>query len=250
MLEVKALVHPLLRNHVCFSYNTVRFKMSGSSKAWMQRHKHDPYVRMAEKDNNRSRAAYKLQELQDKFKIIRPTDFVIDLGAAPGGWSMIASGILDFAGKGKIISIDLLDMEPIPTNALNNSGAHFIQGDFNDPKVRELVNALSTMNGDGRRQANVVLSDMLQNTTGHASTDHLKSMNICYNVLEFTQEYLCPGGHLLCKFFQGSDDKQLLADAKTQFRTTRLVKPKSSRPESREMYLLALNKLSDIVSEE
>jgi 23S rRNA (uridine2552-2'-O)-methyltransferase len=210
----------------------------------MQRHVNDPYVKMAEKEGNRSRAAYKLQELQDKYKIIRPKDYVIDLGAAPGGWSFMASKILDFTNGGLLVSIDLLQMEHIPTDLPDNQGAHMILGNFNSPVVRAEMTRLAGFNADGtKRTANVVLSDMLQNTTGHASTDHLKSMNICYSVLDFTQEYLQPGGHLLCKFFQGSDDKELLEEAKLQFQSTRLVKPKSSRTESREMYLLGLHKI-------
>lgn len=213
--------------------------MSGSSKSWMQRHVNDHYVKLAEKENVRSRAAYKLQELQDKYKIIKSNDFVIDLGAAPGGWSVVVSKILDFSRDGKLVSIDLLAMEPVGTDLESNRGVFFLKGDFNSPTVRSELKSLSGVKHDEPRLANVILSDMLQNTTGHGSTDHLKSMNICYSVLEFTKEYLQPGGHLLCKYFQGSDDKELLAEAKEQFLTVKSVKPKSSRPESREMYLLA-----------
>ena len=237
----------ILQKPVRFINLQVRLKTSGSSKSWIQRHINDPYVKQAGKDNIRSRSAYKLQELQDKYKIIKPTDFVVDLGAAPGGWSVVASKILDFDRKALLISVDLLDMDPIPFEGGNPDGhsVHFIRGDFNSVSVRDELQRLGGLGrGDaGPRQANVVLSDMLQNTSGHASTDHFKSMDICNSVLEFTEAYLQPGGHLLCKFFQGSDDQQLLADAKAQFKSTKLVKPKSSRTESREMYLLALNKI-------
>jgi len=222
---------------------TCRFKTSGSSKAWLARHVNDPYVKLAERDNHRSRAAYKLQDIQEKHKIIKSGDFVIDLGAAPGGWSVMVSKILNFNKGGLLASIDLLDMEPIPTDAEANEGAYFIRGNFNSSVVRDELRKIARLSSGEIRQADVVLSDMLMNTTGHASTDHLKSMNICYDVLEYCKEYLRPGGHLLCKYFQGSDEKELLADAKLQFKTTKLVKPKSSRSESREMYLICVNKL-------
>lgn len=223
-----------------------RLKTSGSSKAWLKRHINDPYVKLAERDNSRSRATYKLKDIQDKHKIIKPSDYVIDLGAAPGGWSVMVSELLDFGKGGLLASIDLLHMEPIPTDADGNDGAYFIQGNFKAPKVRdELRDIAKTLTGDVRL-ANVVLSDMLMNTTGHAATDHLKSMNLCYDVLEFSKEFLQPGGNLLCKYFQGSDEKELMTDAKLLFKTTKLVKPKSSRTESREMYLLCINKLNVI----
>lgn len=221
-----------------------RFKSSGSSKAWLSRHVNDPYVKLAERDNHRSRAAYKLQDIQEKHKIIKSGDFVIDLGSAPGGWSVVASKILNFNKGGLLVSIDLLDMEPVPTDADGNDGAYFIRGNFNSTVVRDELRSIAKLPSGEARQADVVLSDMLMNTTGHANTDHLKSMNICYDVLDYCKEYLRPGGHLLCKYFQGSDEKELLADAKRQFKTTKLVKPKSSRSESREMYLLCVNKLA------
>lgn len=225
-----------------------RYKVSGSSKAWLQRHVNDPFVKMAEKDNNRSRAAYKLQDVQDKHRIIKANDFVIDLGAAPGGWSVVASKILNLSnGSGLLISIDLLPMELIPTEPEEFKSVHFIQGNFNSVSVRQTISRIAVgshpADNVSSRKADVILSDMLQNTTGHATTDHLKSMNLCYSVLEFSHEYLKPGGNLLCKFFQGSDDRELLDEAKKIFKTTKLVKPKSSRSESREMYLLAMNKL-------
>lgn len=209
----------------------------------MHRHVNDHYVKMAEKDNVRSRAAYKLQELQDKYKFLKPTDYVVDLGAAPGGWSVMVSKMLDFTRNAVLVSVDLLDMKPVSNDEESNRSVFFIQGDFNSAEVCRQLRTLSASSGDGNgRLANVVLSDMLQNTTGHGSTDHFKSMDICYSVLEFTKEYLAPGGHLVCKYFQGSDEKEMLAEAKEQFHNVRLVKPKSSRPESREMYLLAMNR--------
>lgn len=227
-----------------FQYVSVRHKVTGSSKAWIKRHVHDPYVKLAEKENSRSRAAFKLQELQDKYKIIRSNDFVIDLGAAPGGWSLMVSKMLDFSRQGLLVSVDLLKMEPVSSTAEGNRGTHFIMGDFMSPAVRDKIAQITLAGTEGQRKANVVLSDMLQNTTGHGNMDHLKSMHICSEVLDFTKEYLQPGGHLVCKYFQGSGDKELLHEAKSQFQHTKLVKPKSSRPESREMYLLAMNKLA------
>ena len=251
-----------------------RLKSGGSSKAWMQRHVNDPYVKLAEKDNHRSRAAYKLIEVMDKHKIIRPNDFVIDLGAAPGGWSVVAANKLNFSNRGLLVSIDLLPMDPISTtvnidesndnkpilatttvdccNSNTNidnvtvtksaGGAYFFQGNFNAPTIRDRLRAVAINSEGVLRLADVVLSDMLMNTTGHSATDHLKSMNICHEVLEFTEEYLAPGGVVLCKFFQGGEDKELVEEARRQFRVVKLVKPKSSRQESREMYLLGVDK--------
>jgi 23S rRNA (uridine2552-2'-O)-methyltransferase len=227
---------------MCAQCTPCRNKVTGSSKAWLQRHKNDQYVKQAEKDNVRSRATYKLQELQDKYKIVKSGDFVIDLGAAPGGWSVEVSKILNFGGGGLLVSVDLLAMEPVAVDAESSRAAFVIQGDFNSPVVRSQMKRLATNSEGTHRLPDVVLSDMLQNTTGHGSTDHFKSMDICYSVLDFTKEYLKPGGHLLCKYFQGSDDKEMLAEAKLQYGSVKLVKPKSSRPESREMYLLAMSK--------
>lgn len=143
-----------------------RNKVSGSSKAWLSRHINDPYVKLAERDDNRSRAAYKFQEIQDKHKIVKPSDFVIDLGAAPGGWSVMVSKILNYNKNGLLVSIDLLDMEPIPTDVENNRLAYFIKGNFNAPRVREVLKDRSISPSGEQRLANVVLSDMLMNTSG------------------------------------------------------------------------------------
>lgn len=230
-------------NLLC-NFQQHRCKTSGSSKAWLKRHINDPYVKLAERDNSRSRATYKLQDIQDKHKIIKSSDYVIDLGAAPGGWSVMVSEMLNFSKGGLLASVDLLHMEPIPADADGNEVAYFIQGNFNALKVRDELRNISRTSTGEVRLANVLLSDMLMNTTGHSATDHLKSMNLCYDVLEFSKEFLQPGGNLLCKYLQGSDEKELMADAKALFKTTKLVKPKSSRTESREMYLLCINKLS------
>mmetsp|Transcript_22701 Transcript_22701/g.50479 ORF Transcript_22701/g.50479 Transcript_22701/m.50479 type:complete len:229 (-) Transcript_22701:4441-5127(-) len=217
---------------LCRAYIPRRMK-SGSSKSWMQRHMHDPFVKMAEKDNLRSRASYKLMEVQEKHKLMKPSDFVIDFGAAPGGWSVVAAKQLKLESGGKLVSVDLLPMEAIP-----QPNAHFILGDFNSPHVLAALNAIAA----GRR-ADVVLSDVMANTCGDSDSDHLRSMNLCFEVLGRAEALLRPGGHLLCKFFRGRDDKELLEEAKTLFRLTKLIKPKSSRQESREMFLLGLDKL-------
>lgn len=156
----------------------------------------------------------------------------------------MVSEMLNFNKGGLLASVDLLHMEPIPADADGNEVAYFIQGNFNALKVRDELRNISRTSTGEVRLANVLLSDMLMNTTGHSATDHLKSMNLCYDVLEFSKEFLQPGGNLLCKYLQGSDEKELMADAKALFKTTKLVKPKSSRTESREMYLLCINKLS------
>ncbi len=166
--------------------------MSGSSKAWLNRHVNDPYVKLAERDDNRSRAAYKFQEIQDKHKIVKPSDFVIDLGAAPGGWSVMVSKILKYNKNGLLVSIDLLDMEPIPTDVENNQLAFCIKGNFNAPRVREVLKDLSVSSSGEQRLANVVLSDMLMNTSG--TSDNVFAVepeHLCTCIFLLTVVYVC-----------------------------------------------------------
>ncbi len=198
-----------------------------SSKLWLERQLNDPYVAQARRDGLRSRAAYKLIEIDDKFRLLKPGATVVDLGAAPGGWSQIAARRVGAAaGKGKVIAIDLLDMPEIV-------GVTFAQLDFLDAsapdQLRELV-------GGG---ADVVLSDMAANTTGHRKTDQLRIIGLVETAAAFAAEVLNPGGAFLAKVFQSGADADLLAQLKRDFAAVRHVKPAASRQDSSERYVLA-----------
>lgn len=221
---------------------TQRF-FSGN-KAWISRHKNDKYVKAAVEGDLRSRSYFKLTEIQEKYNIIKRNDFVIDLGAAPGGWSLAISKIFDqfdikfstidkkyIPSTSLLCAVDLLPIDPIPNTII-------IQGDFNDPKVKEQILFISDKNG----KANVVLSDMLQNSSGHRSSDHFRSIELCLSALDFCETSLLKGGHFLCKFLRGSDDNELIDAAKEMFSDVKIVKPKASRNESSEIYLLAMKK--------
>jgi 23S rRNA (uridine2552-2'-O)-methyltransferase len=198
-----------------------------SSKLWLERQLNDPYVAQAKREGYRSRAAYKLIEIDDKYRILKPGMSVVDLGAAPGGWSQIAArrvGAVD--GKGKVIAIDVLEMPEI-------AGVTFAQLDFLE---QDAPAKLTAMLG-GR--ADVVLSDMAANTTGHRKTDQLRLLGLVESAAAFASEVLNPGGTFLAKVFQSGADAELLAQLKRDFSSVRHVKPASSRQDSSERYLLA-----------
>ena len=198
-----------------------------SSKLWLERQLNDPYVLQAKRDGFRSRAAYKLKEIDDKYKLLKPGMAVVDLGAAPGGWSQIAAvkvGAVE--GRGKVVAIDLLEMPEIP-------GVTFAQLDFLDHGAPEKLRA---MLGGG---ADLVMSDMAANTTGHRKTDQLRLVGLVEIAAEFAREVLKPGGTFLAKVFQSGADAALLAQLKKDFATIRHVKPAASRQDSSERYLLA-----------
>lgn len=199
-----------------------------SSKLWLERQLNDPYVAQAKRDGFRSRAAYKLQEIDDKHRFLKRGQVVVDLGAAPGGWSQIAAkrvGALE--GKGKVVAIDLLEMPELP-------GVAFAQMDFLDDRAPEKLRA---MIGGG---ADVVMSDMAANTTGHRKTDQLRIIGLVENAAAFACEILNPGGTFLAKVFQGGADADLLAQLKRDFTTVKHVKPAASRQDSSERYVMAL----------
>ena len=196
---------------------------SVSSKRWLERQLNDPYVARAKREGMRSRAAYKLAEIDDRHRILKPNARVVDLGAAPGGWSEIAA---QRAGKGRVVAIDVLDMAPLP-------GVDFLQLDFLDPEAPARLKAML----DG--PADVVLSDMAANATGHKRTDHLKIMALVEAAAEFAREVLRPGGTFLSKVIQGGTEATLLADLKRDFASVKHVKPTASRADSAELYLLA-----------
>jgi 23S rRNA (uridine2552-2'-O)-methyltransferase len=199
-----------------------------SSKLWLERQLNDPYVAKAKREGYRSRAAYKLIEIDDKYRLLKPGQTVVDLGAAPGGWSQIAARRVGATErKGKVVAIDLLEMGEIP-------GVQFAQLDFHADDAPE---RLRTMLGGGR--ADVVLSDMAANTTGHRKTDQLRIVGLVEIAVAFASEVLNPGGAFLAKVFQSGADAELLAQLKRDFTTVRHVKPASSRQDSSERYVLA-----------
>ncbi len=202
-------------------------KRSHSSTLWLERQLNDPYVARAKREGYRSRAAYKLIEIDDKLKFLKPGARVIDLGAAPGGWSQVAAKRVGAAeGKGKVVGIDLLEMGAVP-------GVDFMVLDFLDPKAPDL---LKDKLGGG---ADVVLSDMAANATGHRQTDHLRIMGLVEAAADFAREVLAPGGTFLAKVLQGGTEGELLAALKRDFATVRHIKPAASRSDSSELYVVA-----------
>jgi 23S rRNA (uridine2552-2'-O)-methyltransferase len=199
-----------------------------SSTLWLERQLNDPYVAQAKREGFRSRAAYKLSEIADKYGLLKPGDVVVDLGAAPGGWSQIAAERVKAAdGRGAVVAIDLTEIAPIP-------GVVLLHADFMEGDAPERIIA-----GLGGRKADAVLSDMAAPATGHPSTDHLRIMGLAEAALAFALETLAPGGFFLCKVLQGGTERELLDTMKRTFATVRHVKPKASRADSAELYVLA-----------
>jgi 23S rRNA (uridine2552-2'-O)-methyltransferase len=202
-------------------------KRTLSSQKWLERQLNDPYVARAKREGYRSRAAYKLLEIDDKYHLLKPGQRVVDLGAAPGGWSQIAATrVGSVHGKGRVVGIDLLPIDPLP-------GVDFIQLDFLDEAAPQKLTAL--LGGP----ADIVMSDMAANTTGHKKTDHLRIMGLAEAAVYFAREILAPGGAFIAKVFQGGTENQLLNDLKRDFATVRHVKPAASRADSSELYVLA-----------
>jgi len=200
---------------------------SVSSKRWLERQLNDPYVARAKREGLRSRAAFKLAEIDARHHLLAPGARVVDLGAAPGGWSQVAAKRVGVGeGRGRVVAMDLLALEPVP-------GVEFVRMDFLDPQAHE---RLKQMLGG---PADVVLSDMAANATGHRRTDHLKIMALAEAAAEFAREVLAPGGAFLCKVLQGGTEASLLAGLKRDFEKVRHVKPAASRQDSAELYLLA-----------
>lgn len=195
-----------------------------SSRAWLNRQLNDPFVAAAKRDGYRSRAAYKLIEVDDRHRLLRPGGRVLDLGAAPGGWLQVAAARVGRAGK--VVGIDLLDIDPVP-------GTTVAKLDFMAP---EAPIVLRTMLGG---PADIVLSDMAANATGHKRTDHLKIMGLAEAAADFARDVLAPGGAFLAKVLQGGTEGALLADLKRDFAAVRHLKPSASRSDSAELYVLA-----------
>jgi 23S rRNA (uridine2552-2'-O)-methyltransferase len=206
----------------------VKLKPKGrthSSRQWLLRQLNDPYVKRAKSEGYRSRAAYKLAEIDDKAKFLKRGDRVVDLGAAPGGWSQIAAARVG-AEKGRVVAIDLLDMEPLP-------GVEFLRLDFLDEHAPARLKVML----DG--PADVVLCDMAANATGHRRTDHLKIVALVEAAADFAREVLAPGGTFLAKVIQGGTEASLLASLKRDFASVKHIKPPASRADSAELYVLA-----------
>jgi 23S rRNA (uridine2552-2'-O)-methyltransferase len=202
-------------------------KRTLSSKLWLDRQLNDPYVARARREGFRSRAAYKLIEIDDKQGLLRRGASVVDLGAAPGGWSQVVAKRVGAAeGSGHVVAIDVLDMLPIP-------GVQFVRLDFLDASAPDTIKAL--LGGC----ADLVLSDMAANATGHRATDHLKIMALAEAAAEMARDVLKPGGAFLCKVLQGGTETALLAQLKKDFAGVKHVKPAASRADSAELYLLA-----------
>jgi 23S rRNA (uridine2552-2'-O)-methyltransferase len=197
-----------------------------SSKLWLERQLNDPYVARAKREGYRSRSAFKLVEIDDKAHILKKGARVVDLGAAPGGWSQVAAKRVEAPARGRVMAIDLLPMEPI-------AGVEFMQLDFLDADAPEKLKAM--LGGP----ADVVLSDMAANATGHARTDHLKIMALVELAADFAREVLAPGGAFLAKVLQGGTEASLLAALKRDYAIVKHIKPPASRADSAELYLLA-----------
>jgi 23S rRNA (uridine2552-2'-O)-methyltransferase len=202
-------------------------KRSLSSTLWLERQLNDPYVARAKHEGYRSRAAFKLVEIDDKNRLLKPGQRIVDLGAAPGGWSQVAAKRVGAAdGSGRVVGIDLLDIDPIP-------GVEFAILDFNAPDAPERLKQMLRGSADG------VISDMAANATGHRKTDHLRIVALAELAAEFAREVLSPGGFFLAKVLQGGTEGDLLASLKRDFAKVQHVKPAASRADSAELYVLA-----------
>ena len=202
-------------------------KRSLSSKLWLERQLNDPYVARAKREGYRSRAVYKLTEIDDKYRFLKPGARVVDLGAAPGGWSQIAAQrVKATEGKGSIVAIDILEMDSIP-------GVDVLLLDFLDPAAPDILK--ERLGG----KADIVLSDMAANATGHRKTDHLKIIGLVEAAAEFATEILNPGGVFLAKVLQGGTEGELLAMLKRRFASVKHIKPAASRADSAELYVFA-----------
>jgi len=202
-------------------------KRSVSSTRWLERQLNDPYVAEAKKRGYRSRAAFKLLQMDERFHFLKSGARVVDLGAAPGGWTQVAADQVLKGGKGKIVGIDILEMDPVP-------GAEILHLDFMTDEAPDRLKALL------QGEADVVLSDMAASATGHQQTDHLKIMALAETAYQFAAEVLAPGGAFIAKVLQGGATGDLLKTLKQDFAEVRHVKPPASRKDSAEIYVVAL----------
>jgi 23S rRNA (uridine2552-2'-O)-methyltransferase len=199
-------------------------RKKSSSKSWLKEHFNDPYVQQAQREGYRSRACYKLLEIQDKDKLIRPGMVVVDLGAAPGGWSQVAGQLV--GDHGRVIASDILPVDSL-------EGVEFIQGDFTEETVfQQILDAI------GEAPVDLVISDMAPNMSGMSAVDQPQSMYLVELALDMSRRVLRPGGSFLCKVFQGEGFDELVRDARSCFGKVLVRKPAASRARSREVYLL------------
>lgn len=205
--------------------------VSKSSNKWLSRQRKDPYVKQAQAANLRSRASFKLTQLDDKYRLLKAGNLVVDLGAAPGSWSDAAR--IRVGDKGKVVACDLLPMKPLPK-------IQFVQGDFSTEVVQQKV--LAALAGN---RPNVVLSDMAPNLTGNRIQDQAQVMKLAWHVLDFAKCHLKPEGSLVTKVFQGEDLDDWLSAIKGAFKQVRLSKPDASRSRSREFYVVGLRRLKN-----
>ncbi len=203
-------------------------RRTASSNRWLQRQLNDPYVVRAKREGWRSRAAYKLIEIDDKYGLLKPGNRVVDLGCAPGGWCQVAAQRVKSVDTApRVVGIDYLEMDSLP-------GAIFLQKDFlDDDAPAVLFEAL------GGEKADVVLSDMAAPATGHKKTDHLKIMHLCEVAIDFARTVLRPGGHFLAKVLRGGTEQELLTNLKRDFEMVAHIKPPASRADSSELYVIA-----------
>ena len=202
-------------------------KRTVSSARWLERQLNDPYVKKAKADGYRARSVFKIIEMDDKIKVLKPGAIVVDLGAAPGSWTQIAvERTKSLEGKGRVIATDILPMEELP-------GAEFLQGDFTD---NDFADQLLKMLGN--KKVDVVLSDMAANTTGQRSIDHIRTIYLVELAWDFARQVLAPNGTFISKVFQGGTEKTLLDQLKKCFKTVKHVKPDASRKESPELYVV------------
>ncbi|MBM68009.1 MAG: 23S rRNA (uridine(2552)-2'-O)-methyltransferase RlmE [Haliea sp.] len=200
-------------------------KKKSSSKAWLKEHRDDPYVQQAQREGYRSRACYKLLEIQERDRLIKPGMTVLDLGSAPGGWSQVAAQLVGH--KGRVLASDILPMDSL-------AGVDFIEGDFTlDSVFEQILGAL------GDTPADVVISDMAPNMSGVNAVDQPRSMYLVELALDMAQQVLAPGGSFVAKVFQGEGFDELYRDIRGVFGKVVTRKPKASRPRSREVYLVA-----------
>jgi len=210
------------KRHAAQKLKTAK-KRTSSSQQWLLRQLNDPYVAEAKRQGWRSRAAFKMIELDDRFHMLKKGASVLDLGAAPGGWTQVA---VQRAGTGKVLAIDILEMEPIP-------GSEIMMLDFLDSAAPGIIR--EKLGGP----VDVVLSDMAAPTTGHPSTDHIRTVALAEAALDFAVEVLKPGGTFVCKVFQGGAERSMMTILKQRFSQVRHAKPSASRKESPETYLVA-----------
>jgi 23S rRNA (uridine2552-2'-O)-methyltransferase len=202
---------------------------TNSSARWLSRQLNDPYVKKAKALNYRSRAAFKIIEIDEKFQIFKKNKMIIDLGATPGGWSQIAV----LKNPNNILALDLLEMEEI-------EGVKFIQQDFTDSNIVKIIENILKNDFKNRKKCDIIMSDMAQNTCGDVATDHIRIISLLEECLDFAIKFLKEGGIFIGKSFQGGSDQELLQKFKNNFKIVKHFKPKSSRKESKENYIIAI----------